>query len=94
MVSAYYRNLIQFTEWVTKNIVYGLFLSDHSTLDDVDTEIVVLTGIMMQNCAKETAWHLRGIRRVGVTQVDVDTIQLCVSLESHEIRTSLGRYFV
>jgi hypothetical protein len=61
-------------EWISKNITYGLFLSDRQILDDVDTEIIVLTGIMIQNLPKETHWHMRGIRRLGVLSKDVQII--------------------
>ena len=37
------------TAWLSTEITYGLYLSDHSILDAVDTELVVLGGIMMQN---------------------------------------------
>ncbi|MDI1487979.1 MAG: hypothetical protein OHK93_007253 [Ramalina farinacea] len=66
--------------WISQNITYGLYLSDHSILDGIETEIVVLSGIMMQNLARETGWHLRGTRRVGVSKEDTETIQQCVSL--------------
>jgi len=39
----------------------------------------VLSGIMMQNLARETGWHLRGTRRSGVSFEDVEVIQQCVS---------------
>lgn len=64
--------------WLTKNITYGLFLSDHSVLNDVETEITVLTGIVMQNLTRESAWHLRGLRRIGVAKEDVEVIRECV----------------
>lgn len=67
---------------VTEEITYGLFLSDLSTLDGIETEIVVLSGISIQNLGTEAKWHLRGIRRVGVSLDDVLVIQRCVSLIS------------
>ena len=36
---------------------------------------------MIQNLKNETAWHLRGLRRVGVSFEDVEKVQQCVSLE-------------
>jgi hypothetical protein len=51
--------------WLSVEITYGLYLSDHSILDAVDTELVVLGGIMMQDLPRETGWHLRGTRRIG-----------------------------
>ena len=66
-------------DWISKNISYGLYLSDHSILDDVETELTVLAGIIIQNLPRETGWHLRGTRRIGVSKEDVETIQQCVS---------------
>lgn len=34
--------------WLSIEITYGLYLSDHSILDAVDTELVVLSGESMQ----------------------------------------------
>jgi len=34
----------------------------------------------MQNLPRETGWHLRGIRRIGVEFEDVEIVQQCVSL--------------
>lgn len=65
--------------WLSEEITYGLYLSDHSILGPVETEIVVLSGIMMQNLPRETGWHLRGTRRIGVRFEDVEKLQQCVS---------------
>jgi hypothetical protein len=65
-------------DWTSKQITYGLYLSDHSILDDIETELTVLSGIMIQNLPRETAWHLRGTRRIGVSIEDVETLQQCV----------------
>jgi hypothetical protein len=81
-LESYHADHLQVSDWVSKNITYGLYLSDHSILDDVDTELVVLSGIMIQNLPRETAWHLRGTRRIGVSREDVETIQQCVSSHS------------
>jgi uncharacterized alpha-E superfamily protein len=48
-------------------------------LNDVETEITVLSGIMIQNLPRETGWHLRGTRRIGVSVEDVEMLQQCVS---------------
>ncbi|CAD6589587.1 MAG: hypothetical protein ASARMPRED_004135 [Alectoria sarmentosa] len=55
--------------WISANITYELYLSDRQILDDIDTEMVVLSGIMIQNLKRETGWHLRGTRRVGIEMV-------------------------
>ncbi|KAF2634706.1 hypothetical protein P280DRAFT_538285 [Massarina eburnea CBS 473.64] len=67
-------------DWISKNISYGLYLSDHTILSEVETELTVLVGIMSQNLPRETGWHLRGTRRIGVSKEDVESIQQCVSL--------------
>ncbi|KAH9861327.1 hypothetical protein IAQ61_011064 [Plenodomus lingam] len=77
--------------WTSKHITYGLYLSDHSILTDVETEITVLTGIMMQNLPRETSWHLRGTRRIGVSSEDVETIQQCIELVAQFCSVSLHK---
>lgn len=77
--------------WLTKNITYGLFLSDHSVLNDVETEITVLTGIFMQNLTRESAWHLRGLRRIGVAKEDVEVIRECCELTARFCGVSLHK---
>lgn len=39
---------------------------------------MVLAGIAMQNLPRETGWHLRGMRRIGVAMEDVELVQKCV----------------
>ncbi|KAF2106147.1 hypothetical protein BDV96DRAFT_508333 [Lophiotrema nucula] len=67
-------------DWLSKNITYGLYLSDHSILNEVETELTVLSGIMIQNLPRETGWHLRGTRRIGVSSEDVETVQQCIEM--------------
>jgi uncharacterized alpha-E superfamily protein len=75
---SFHSELTVSTDWTSKQITYGLYLSDHSILNDVETELTVLSGIMIQNLPRETAWHLRGTRRIGVSMEDVETLQQCV----------------
>ncbi|EUC49369.1 hypothetical protein COCMIDRAFT_33218 [Bipolaris oryzae ATCC 44560] len=77
--------------WLTKNITYGLFLSDHNVLNDIETEITVLTGIVMQNLPRESAWHLRGLRRIGVAKEDVEVIRECCELAAKFCGISLHK---
>ncbi|KAI9167887.1 hypothetical protein HJFPF1_04028 [Paramyrothecium foliicola] len=60
--------------WISKNITYGLYLSDRQVLDDLDTEVTVFSSIMIQNLPKETHWHIRGTRRLGVSVEDVKVL--------------------
>ncbi|KAF3044140.1 hypothetical protein E8E12_010325 [Didymella heteroderae] len=64
--------------WISEEITYGLYLSDRQVLDDWDTEVVVLAGIMIQNLRLETKWHIRGALRVGMSKEDVKAIMECV----------------
>lgn len=64
--------------WISEEITYGLYLSDRQVLDDWDTEVVVLAGIMIQNLKLETKWHIRGALRVGMSKQDVRAIMGCV----------------
>jgi alkylhydroperoxidase/carboxymuconolactone decarboxylase family protein YurZ len=64
--------------WISEEITYGLYLSDRQVLDDWDTEVIVLAGIMIQNLKLETRWHIRGALRVGMSKEDVKTVMQCV----------------
>ncbi|KAF2473604.1 uncharacterized protein BDR25DRAFT_340949 [Lindgomyces ingoldianus] len=77
--------------WISTEITYGLYLSDRKILDDLDTELVVLVGIMVQNLRLETHWHIRGTRRIGVSKGDVEIIVACVHKVANFMGTSLNR---
>ncbi|KAI9876981.1 MAG: hypothetical protein M1830_005137 [Pleopsidium flavum] len=67
-------------EWLEKMIIYGLFLSDHTVLSPIETELVVLSAIMCQGLKSPTIWHLRGLRRLDVSAEDVQDVQSAVKL--------------
>ncbi|KAL1591403.1 hypothetical protein SLS60_012016 [Paraconiothyrium brasiliense] len=77
--------------WISTEITYGLYLSDRQNLDDIDTEVVVLVGIMIQNLPLETAWHIRGSRRIGISLEDVKTMMDCVRKLGEFMGTKLDR---
>lgn len=77
--------------WISTEITYGLYLSDRQVLDDVDTEVVVLVGIMIQNLPLETAWHIRGSRRIGIGLGDVQVLMECVRKVGDFMGTRLDR---
>lgn len=72
-----FRKHPDFEFWIIE-ICYGLHLSDRQILDDIDTEIVVLGVIMGQNLPRETHWHMRGLRRLGVSKEDTQMVCDCV----------------
>lgn len=65
---------------ISTDITYGLYLSDRSILNDVETQLVTLPCIMIQNLPNETHWHIRGTRRIGVSKEDVQTIWNCIQM--------------
>lgn len=77
--------------WLSEEITYGLFLSDRQVLDDVDTQLVVLPGIMSQNLPNETHWHIRGTRRLGLPKEEVQVIWDCVQLVARFFGVELNK---
>lgn len=67
-------------KWVDEAIVYGLFLADHQILSDVEAELVCLICIMCQGLRAPTMWHLKGTRRLGVSEDDVEAVQRAVEI--------------
>ncbi|KAI9720180.1 MAG: hypothetical protein M1812_002998 [Candelaria pacifica] len=67
-------------EWLEKNIIYGLFLSDNSVLSDVETQLVTVPAMLCQGLKGPTMWHLRGTRRLGVSEEDVEGVQVAVEM--------------
>lgn len=61
--------------WLERSVIYGLFLSDHTVLTPIESELVVLCSIMVQGLRAPTLWHLRGTRRLGVSSEDVEGVQ-------------------
>jgi hypothetical protein len=64
--------------WMERAVIYGLFLSDHSVLSDVESELVILSSIMLQGLSAPTIWHLRGLRRLGVSEEDTELVQQAI----------------
>lgn len=67
-------------QWLEKDIIYGVFLSDFSVLDPVETQMVVLPAIMCQGVRGATGWHLRATRRLGVSVESVGAVQRAVEV--------------
>lgn len=77
--------------WISEEITYGLYLGDRQVLDDLDTQMVVLPGIMMQDLPRETRWHIRGTRRVGVSMADVQVAWDCVQMVAEHFTVRLRK---
>ncbi|ETN39395.1 uncharacterized protein HMPREF1541_05618 [Cyphellophora europaea CBS 101466] len=78
-------------DWISKEITYGLYLSDRQVLDDIDTELVVVSGIMIQNLKNETWWHIRGTRRQGVSKEDMHVVYDCIKEVAAFLQIKLDR---
>ncbi len=77
--------------WVSREITYGLYLSDRQVLDDLETQLVVLPGLMMQNLGMESHWHIRGTRRLGVDKARVEVLVECVGIMAGVFGVRLDR---
>jgi hypothetical protein len=77
--------------WISENITYGLYLSDMRILGDIETELVVLSGIMSQNLGRETGWHIAGIRRVGVSKDDAQVVWDTIKMVATHFEADLNR---
>jgi len=64
--------------WISVNVSYGLFLSDHRILSMQETELVVLPAIMTQNLRGPTYWHLRACLRVGMEPEEVEAVHKAI----------------
>lgn len=65
-------------EWLEKSVIYGLFLADDSILSPVEAVLVSLPAIMCQGLGGATIWHLRGLRRLGCSVDEVESVQKAV----------------
>lgn len=65
--------------WISSEITYGLYLSDHRILSGVETEIVVLSGMWTLGLPRMFGWHLRASRRIGIGYAECEILQQCVS---------------
>ncbi|KAI9797909.1 MAG: hypothetical protein M1825_005678 [Sarcosagium campestre] len=76
-------------EWLETNIIYGLFLSEFAVLDAVETSLVTVPAMLCQGVKAPTIWHLRGLRRLGVSQDDVqrviDVVKLIAKDSSQDV---------
>lgn len=61
-------------EWLEKRVIYGLFLSDHSILTELEAELVTLSSIMVSGLRPPTMWHVRGLMRLGIGVADVESV--------------------
>ena len=51
-------------KYMETSILYGEFLSDHSVLTAIQSEVVVLIGVLCSGFRAPGLWHLRGLARL------------------------------
>ncbi|KAI9735362.1 MAG: hypothetical protein M1818_006557 [Claussenomyces sp. TS43310] len=66
--------------WTVDYAVYGLFLADLSVLGPEENELVILSSVMGQGAHFTTITHLRGIRRIGVSAADTQSVENIIRL--------------
>lgn len=76
-------------EWITTEVSYGLFLSDHLILDIVESELVIMPAIMCQNLRGPTYWHLRACLRIGMSVEEVEQVQAVIKSAAALVGRSL-----
>lgn len=61
-------------EWTVKFIVYGLYISDLSVLNALESEIVVLASVGSQGHSRIQDIHLRALSRLGLSTADLEVL--------------------
>lgn len=60
--------------WLEESVIYGAFLSDREVLSELETSLITVSGIMAQGLKGPSLWHLRGLRRLGLSKGDVEAV--------------------
>ena len=67
-------------DFISTEISYGLFLSDHNILTLSETELVVMPNILCQDLSGPAMWHIRGCIRAGINYADTELVQQAAEL--------------
>ena len=57
-------------EWLTKKIVYGLFIAGDWKLENLETELITFTSIAAMKLPMPMINHSEGLRRIGLSAID------------------------
>ncbi|KAF6218599.1 hypothetical protein HO133_005950 [Letharia lupina] len=68
------------SEWLTKEIVYGMFYGDDTILGFVDTELITYTAIMCQGLQVTIHNHLGGLLGMGLSVEEIEGVTECGEL--------------
>ncbi|KAL9066446.1 MAG: hypothetical protein Q9161_007585, partial [Pseudevernia consocians] len=64
-------------EWLTKDVVYGMFWGDHTVLDTVDTQLINYTAIVSQGLKVTVRTHLGGLSNMGLNLEEIEGVTKC-----------------
>jgi len=64
-------------EWLTKDIVYGMFYGDDEVLETVDTELITYTAIVAQGLHVTVQNHLGGLLGMGLSLEEIEGVTEC-----------------
>ena len=64
-------------EWLTKDIVYGMFYGDDTVLGNVETELITYTAIVSQGLQVTVKNHLRGLLGMGLSVEEIECVTEC-----------------
>ena len=64
-------------EWLTKDIVYGMFYADDTVLSNVDTELITYTAIVSLGLGVTVPNHLGGLLRMGLSVEEIEGVTEC-----------------
>ena len=67
-------------EWLTKDIVYGMFYGDDKVLGTVDTELITYTAIVSLGLQVTVHNHLRGLQGMGLDLEEIEGVTECGKL--------------
>lgn len=67
-------------EWLTKDVVYGMFYADESVLDALETELITYMAIACQGLPTTVQNHLGGLLRMGLSVEEVEGVTKCGEL--------------
>ena len=62
-------------EYLEKAVIYGTYLADLSVLDSIEAQLVCGVAILCGGIRGPSIWHLRGMRRVGLSEDDVEKVR-------------------
>jgi hypothetical protein len=67
-------------EWLTKDVVYGIFHADDRVFGTLETELILYTAIACQGLRTTVENHLGGLLRMGLSVEEIEGVTACAEL--------------